>query len=97
MNSFLRSTPGLLRNALPPQFQNLMSLIQQVNTIKQNPSQLAELLQNQGMITTQQAQEIRGMGNNYEQIGQYLIQNGKMPSNIQSYENQVSQVQNLMK
>lgn len=97
MNSFLRSTPGLLRNALPPQVQNLMGLIQQVNTIKQNPSQLAELLQNQGMITSQQAQEIRGMGNNYEQIGQYLIQNGKMPSNIQSYENQVSQVQNLIK
>ena len=95
MNSFLRSTP--FQNMLPPPVQNIMGLIQQVNQIKQNPNQLASLLQQRGMITPQQVQEIQQFGNNYEKIGQYLIQNGKMPSNIQSYEGQVNQVQSFMK
>ena len=97
MNSFLRSAPGMIQNMLPPQVQNIMGLIQQVNQIKQNPDHLATLLQQRGMISKQQVQEIQKMGANYEQIGQYLIQNGKMPSNIQSYEGQVNQVQNYMK
>lgn len=96
MNSFLRSTPGIFQNMLPPPVQNIMSLIQQVNQIKQNPNQLANILQQRGMISKQQVEEIQKMGNNYEQIGQYLIQNGKMPSNVQSYEGQVNQVQNYM-
>ncbi len=49
------------------------------------------------MISKQQVKDIQQMGNNYEQIGQYLIQNGKMPSNIQPYAGQVNQVQNYMK
>ena len=90
MNSFFQSM-------LPPPMQNMMGLIQQVNQIKQNPAQLASLLQQRGMISKQQVKDIQQMGNNYEQIGQYLIQNGKMPSNIQPYAGQVNQVQNYMK
>lgn len=95
MNSFL-GFPGMMKNMMPNPMQRMMELVQQYQQIKQHPDMLASFLQKQGMISEQQAKEIKGMGNNYEQVGQYLMQNGKMPTNVQSYENQVSQVQNLM-
>lgn len=77
--------------------QNVMNVMQQVRHIKQNPNQLANLLQQRGMINESQAKEIEKMGNNYEQIGRYLMDNGKLPNNVQSYQGQVEQVQNMMK
>ncbi len=74
----------------------MMNILQQVRQIKQNPNQLAGLLQQRGMINEQQAKEIQQMGGNFEQIGQYLMQNGKMPTNVQQYQGQVNQVQNMM-
>ena len=74
----------------------MMNIIRQVQQIKQNPSQLASLLQQRGMINDQQAKDIQQMGGNFEQVGQYLMQNGKMPTNVQQYQGQVNQVQNLM-
>lgn len=96
MNSFLGPMPGPIKNMLPTPMQKMMDVIQQYRQIKQHPDLLASFLQKQGMISEQQAKEIQGMGNNYEQVGQYLMQNGKMPTNVQQYENQVSQVQGLM-
>lgn len=74
----------------------MMNIIRQVQQIKQNPNQLASLLQQRGMINDQQAKDIQQMGANYEQIGQYLMNNGRMPNNIQQYENQVNQVQDML-
>lgn len=74
----------------------MMQFIQQVQQIRQNPNQLANVLQQRGMINPQQAQEIQKMGGNYEQIGRYLMNQGRMPSNIQQYENKVQEVQNMM-
>lgn len=74
----------------------MMNIIRQVQQIKQNPSQLASLLQQKGMISDQQAKDIQQMGGNFEQVGQYLMQNGKMPTNVQQYQGQVNQVQNMM-
>ena len=74
----------------------MIQLMNQVRQIKQNPNQLASLLQQRGMISEQQAKEISQMGNNYEQIGHYLMDNGKMPTNVQQYESQVNQLQNMM-
>lgn len=74
----------------------MMNILQQVRQIKQNPNQLAGLLQQRGMINEQQAKEIQQMGGNFEQVGQYLMQNGKMPTNVQQYQGQVNQVQNMM-
>lgn len=74
----------------------MMNLMRQVQQIKQNPNQLATLLQQRGMINEQQAQDIQKMGGNYEQIGQYLMTNGKLPGNVQPYENKVNEVQNMM-
>ncbi len=74
----------------------MMNILRQVQQIKQNPSQLASLLQQRGMINDQQAKEIQQMGGNFEQVGQYLMQNGKMPSDIKPYQEQVNQVQNMM-
>ena len=48
------------------------------------------------MINEQQAKEIQQMGGNYEQIGQYLMNNGRMPTNVQQYQNQVNQIENMM-
>ena len=94
MNSFFQSS--LLQRMMPPPMQNMMSFIQQVRQVQQNPSMLSQLLQQRGMISDQQAKEIQKMGTNYEQIGQYLIQNGRMPSNYRQYENQIGQVQSMM-
>lgn len=74
----------------------MMNIIKQVQQIKQNPNQLATLLQQRGMINDQQAKEIQKMGGNYEQIGQYLMNNGRMPTNVQQYQNQVNQIENMM-
>lgn len=73
----------------------MMQVLQQYRQIKQNPQQLANLLRQRGMITENQFADVSKMGSNYQQIGQYLMQNGKMPTNIQSYEDQISQVQNM--
>ncbi len=94
MNSFFQS--AFMQHMMPPRIQNMMSLVQQVRQIQQNPSMLSQVLEQRGMISSKQAKDIQQMGNNYEQIGQYLIQNGRMP-NYKSYEDQVNQVQNMMK
>lgn len=83
-------------------FFNLMNnpmiqILNQVRQIKQNPNQLGNLLRQRGMISDDQFAEINKMGNNYEQIGRYLMQNGKMPTNVSQYQNQVSQIENMMK
>lgn len=74
----------------------IMNVMRQVQQIKQNPNQLAGFLQQRGMINEQQAKEIQQMGSNYEQIGHYLMDNGRMPTNIQQYDGQVKQVQDMM-
>jgi pentose-5-phosphate-3-epimerase len=74
----------------------MINIVKQVQQIKQNPNQLATLLQQRGMINEQQAKEIQKMGGNYEQIGQYLMNNGRMPTNVQQYQNQVNQIENMM-
>lgn len=75
----------------------MMQFVQQIYQIKRNPNQLANILQQRGMINAQQAQEIQKMGGNYEQIGQYLMNQGRMPTDVQQYQNQVQQIQQMMK
>jgi pentose-5-phosphate-3-epimerase len=75
----------------------MMQIINQVQQIRQNPNQLANLLQQKGMITPQQAQDIQSMGGDYEQIGQYLMKQGRLPGNVNQYQSQVEQIQNMMK
>lgn len=74
----------------------IMNILKQVQQVKQNPAYLASVLQQQGMINEQQVKDIQQMGSNYEQIGHYLMNNGKLPTNVQSYQEQVNQVQNMM-
>ncbi len=75
----------------------MLNVLRQVQQIKQNPNQLATLLRQRGMINDQQAQDIQKMGSNYEEIGQYLMNQGRMPNNVQQYQGQVEQIQNMMK
>ena len=74
----------------------MMQVVQQYMQIKRNPNQLASILQQRGLISTEQAQSIQKMGGNYSQIGQYLMNQGRMPTNVQQYQNQVEQVQNII-
>ena len=74
----------------------MMQVIQQYRQIKRNPNQLANILQQRGIISPEQAQNIQQMGGNYSQIGQYLMNQGRMPTNVQQYQNQVEQVQNII-
>lgn len=75
-----------------------MNIINQYHAIKQNPTQLAGFLQQRGIINPQQAQEIEKMKGNYEQVGQYLMNNGCMPGNVpQQYQNDISQIQGMVK
>lgn len=85
-------------NMMRPMMQQnpMMQVIQQYRQIKNNPEQLATFLKQKGMITDDQCTDISKMGGHYSQVGQYLMNNGKMPTNVQQYENQVSQVQNMM-
>lgn len=69
----------------------MMNVLQQVQQIRQNPNQLASFLQQRGIISGQQAQDIEKMGNNYSQIGQYLVNAGTMPTNIP--QNAIDQAQ----
>ena len=71
----------------------MMNMFQQIQQIRQNPNQLAALLQQRGMITPQQAQDIQKMGSHYGQIGQYLMNSGNMPNNIP--QNTINQAQNI--
>lgn len=70
--------------------------MRQVQQIKQNPNQLAGFLQQRGMINEQQAKEIQKMGSNYEQIGHYLMSNGRIPQDYQKYQGDVNQIQNMI-
>ena len=78
-------------------FFNLMNFINQVRQIKQNPNYLATILQQRGMIGPQQAQDIQRMGGDYEQIGHYLMKQGRMPNNVEQYQQEVEQIQNMMR
>lgn len=73
----------------------MMNMFQQIQQIRQNPNQLASLLQQRGLVTPRQAQEIQKMGNHYGQIGQYLMNQGTMPTNIP--QNAIDQAQNIAK
>lgn len=76
---------------------NMINIVNQYRSIKQNPSQLTNLLKQRGIISPEQAQDIEKMNGNYEQVGQYLMTNGCMPGNApQQYQNDISQVQNML-
>ena len=92
MNPFFNSMAMQRMNPM----QNMINIMQQVRHIKQNPNQLASLLQQRGMINESQARDIQSMGSNYQQIGRYLMNNGKLPNDVQSYQSQVEQVQNII-
>lgn len=74
----------------------MLNVLNQVRQIKQNPNQLATLLRQRGMINEAQAQEIQKMGCNYEQIGHYLMNQGRMPTDVSRYQNQVDQVSDML-
>lgn len=74
----------------------MMNIVRQVQEIKQNPNQLANVLKQRGLISEDQFAEVSKMGSNYEQIGQYLMKNGRMPGNLNQYMGQVNQIKKFL-
>ena len=87
---------GRMMGGMNQPVSNVMNMIQQIRQMQQNPNQLASFLQQRGMINENQARDIQSMGSNYQQIGRYLMNNGKLPNDVQSYQSQVEQVQNII-
>lgn len=79
----------------------LMKAMQMIQSIRQNPNQVSNLLLQQGRISKEQYDEIQslGIGGNPEAIGQYLMNHGIMNRNqVQdAYQNQVIPIQNSMR
>lgn len=69
----------------------MMQVVQQYRQIKQNPNQLASFLKQKGVISDNQFADVSKMGGNYEQVGQYLMNNCKMPQPTQQQANYVQQ------
>lgn len=79
----------------------LMQAIQMIQSIRQNPNQVSNLLLQQGRISKEQYDEIQklGIGGNPEAIGQYLMNRGVMNRNAvqDAYQNQALPIQNSMR
>ena len=78
----------------------MMQMMQYINSCRQNPNQISDLLLQQGRITKQQYEEIKslGIGNNPPAIGQYLMNRGMMNQNQvqEAYQNQALPIQQSM-
>lgn len=59
-------------------FQNMQQIMQNINMLRQNPSQLGSFLYDRKIINKQQLDEIQQMGinGNPEAIGNYLMNHG---------------------
>lgn len=73
---FGRMMPNMMGGMGGNSMQSMMNTINQIRQIRQNPSGLADLLLNNGKISQQQYEQIKGY--NPQQIGQYLMQSGNM-------------------
>ena len=78
----------------------MLQVMQYIQTLRQNPNGMSDLLLRQGKITKQQYDEIQslGIGNNPQAIGQYLMNHGMMNrQQVQdAYQNQALPIQNSM-
>lgn len=76
-------------------FQFFMNIAKQVKSVSRNPSQISNILLDQGAIDQETYQKVKGM--NPSQIGEYLMQNGFMDQQQANalYQN-VPQIQNMI-
>lgn len=76
--------------------QRISQVMNDVQRLQQNPTQLGQYLSDHGMISKEQVSEISNM--NPSQVGQYLMQKGVMKqSDVQNaYQNMVPTIQNKL-
>lgn len=78
----------------------MFQMMQYINMLRRDPSQMSQFLLQQGRINKQQYDEIQqlGIGNNPQAIGQYLMNHGMMNQRqVQdAYQNQAIPIQNSM-
>lgn len=81
-------------------FQNMKQMMQQIQTIRNDPSQLGPLLVKQGRITKQDYEQMQQMGiaNNPQAMGQYMMNRGMInQQQVQEvYQNAAVPIQNSM-
>ena len=92
--------PFFGRGGMSP-FQNMQSMMQQINMIRQNPDQLTQLLFSKNKLTKQQLDEIQQMGisGNPQAIGEYLMNHGVINQQQvqEAYNNSVQPIQDSMR
>lgn len=76
----------------------LMQIVNTVQQLKQNPSQLGQFLYDRNMISSNQLNDINQMNGNTSQIGNYLMNNNILSGQQanQLYQS-VPQVQQMLK
>ncbi len=57
---------------------NIMQTVNAIQQVRQNPSQLGQILYDHNKINQTQLEEINRLGGNPQQIGNYLINNNIM-------------------
>lgn len=83
--------PQANRNPL----QNISQLRNQVRQLRQNPQGVADLLKQSGQISDAQYNDIKNMGGNFSQIGQYLLNSapqnmyGQIQQGVQNVQQQI--------
>ena len=87
MNPLFRGMMGGV-NGNP--MQNMMSAIQQIRQMQQNPNGLCDLLLQKNRISQAQYEEMKKFNGNPQMIGQYLMQNGNM--NMQDANKAVNEI-----
>lgn len=74
----------------------IQNIMDGFNQIKTNQTNIADMLFQNGKINQQQYGAIKGMGNDYRGIAQYLMQSGLMPQSINQMNPFVGQIMKML-
>lgn len=82
-------------------FQNMQQIMQNINSLRQNPNNMGQFLYEHNIITKQQLDELQqqGIGGNPEAIGNYLMNRGAFTQQQaqEAYNSSALPIQNSMK
>lgn len=87
----LKGSGGFFGNS---PMSNFMRFVNEYRKVKSNPSELGNILYNNGKITKEQFNEINRMNGDPSKIGEYLLNTGSLPQNqMNALQSEASQMQ----